>query len=116
MAAALMLMIVGGLFVSSWVTLMSTRAMQVSFLEEVCKRRIGVESSRLLGWQLITDRGFERNGSKSANEILSLGDGLGSLSTADGWNNLNIYTSTSTAGDGGHRQSRSGAQIPPGAK
>jgi hypothetical protein len=98
MAAALMLMIVGGIFVSSWVTLMSTRAMQVSFLEDVCKRRVGVESSRLLGWQLITDRGFERNGSKSANEILSLGDGLGSLSTANGWNNLNIYTSTSTAG------------------
>lgn len=98
MAAALMLMIVGGIFVSSWVTLMSTRAMQVSFLEEVCKRRVGVESSRLLGWQLITDRGFQRNGSKNANEILSLGDGLGSLSTANGWNNLNIYTSTSTAG------------------
>lgn len=98
MAAALMLMIVGGIFVSSWVTLMSTRAMQVSFLEDICKRRVGVESSRLLGWQLITDRGFERNSSEGANEILSLGDGVGSLSTANGWSNLNIYTSTSTAG------------------
>jgi len=98
MAAALMLMIVGGIFVSSWVTLMSTRAIQVSFLEDICKRRVGVESSRLLGWQLITDRGFERNGSKGANETLSLGDGLGSLSTANGWSNLNVYTSTSTAG------------------
>ncbi|MDZ4404815.1 hypothetical protein [Prosthecobacter sp.] len=98
MAAALMLMIVSGIFVSSWVTLMSTRAAQVSYLEDITKRRIGVESSRLLSWQCITDKGFERNGTMAAAQNTVLGSDIGGFNTVNGWNNLNVYTSTSTAG------------------
>lgn len=98
MAAALMLMIVSGIFVSSWVTLLSTRAAQVSYLEDVCKRRLGVESSRLLSWQFINDKAFDRNGTMAANQNTVFGNGAGSFSTYNGWNNLNIYTSSSTAG------------------
>jgi hypothetical protein len=98
MAAALMLMIVSGIFISSWVTLMSTRAVQVSYLEDVCKRRIGVESSRLLGWQFVTAKAFEREGSMAAGQDTTLGTDIGGFNTANGWTNLNVYTSTSTAG------------------
>lgn len=98
MAAALMLMIVSGIFVSSWVSLMSTRAAQVSYLEDVCKRRVGVESSRLLGWQLVAGSAFARNGSLAAGQDTTLGNGLGSLNTMNGWTDLNVYTSASTAG------------------
>ncbi|MDB6007161.1 MAG: hypothetical protein JWR15_4148, partial [Prosthecobacter sp.] len=73
MAAALMLMIVSGIFVSSWVTLMSTRASQVSYLEDVCRRHIGVESSRLLAWQCMTSKAFDRNNSMVASQNTILG-------------------------------------------
>jgi len=98
MAAALMLMVVSGIFISSWVTLMSTRAAQVSYLEDVARRRIGLESSRLLGWQCVSDLGFLRNGTLPAGENTLLGGSIGGFNTANGWNNLNAYTSTSTAG------------------
>lgn len=98
MAAALMLMVVAGIFLSSWVTLMSTRASQVSYLEDVCKRRIGVESSRLLAWQCVTDQAVNPNSILAPNQNTLLGTGTGGFNTGNGWNNLNIYTSSSTAG------------------
>ncbi len=98
MAAALMLMIVGGIFVTSWVTLMSTRASQVSYLEDVCRRHIGVESSRLLTWQCITSKAFDRNSTMAASQNTMLGSDIGGFNTKNGWNNLNVYTSSSTAG------------------
>ncbi len=98
MAAALMLMIVSGIFVTSWVTLMSTRASQVSYLEDVCKRHIGVESSRLLAWQCVTSKAFDRYNTMAAGQNTMLGTDIGGFSTGNGWNNLNVYTSSSTAG------------------
>lgn len=98
MAAALMLMIVGGIFVTSWVTLMSTRASQVSYLEDVCRRRIGVESSRLLAWQCITSKAFDPNNTLPASQNTILGSDIGGINTHNGWNSLNVYTSSSTAG------------------
>ncbi len=98
MAAALMLMIVGGIFVTSWITLMSTRASQVSYLEDVCKRHIGVESSRLLAWQCITSKAFDPNNTLAASQNTMLGSDIGGFNTKNGWDNLNVYTSSSTAG------------------
>ncbi len=98
MAAALMLMIVSGIFISSWVTLMSTRASQVSYLEDVTRRRIGVESSRLLGWQCVTDQAFALNGTMAAAQDTILGGDIGGFNTVNGWSNLNVYTSSTTAG------------------
>ena len=98
MAAALMLMVVSGIFLSAWVTLMSTRAVQVSYLEEVSRRRIGVESSRLLGWQFMHTRAFEPADTLGADQNTVLGSDIGGFNTANGWSNLNIYTSASTAG------------------
>ncbi len=98
MAAALMLMVVAGIFLSSWVTLMSTRAVQVSYLEDVARRRLGVESSRLLGWQFVHKRAFEPEDTVAANQNALLGADIGGINTANGWSGLNIYTSASTAG------------------
>lgn len=98
MAAALMLMIVSGIFVSSWVTLMSTRASQVSYLEDVSRRHIGVESSRLLAWQCVTSKAFDRNNTLTASQNTILGTDIGSFNSGSGWSNLNVYTSTNTAG------------------
>lgn len=98
MGAALMLLVVAGIFLSGWVSLISTRAAQVSYLEDVSKRRAALESSRLLGWQFTAGRAFEPNSTVAANEVVSLGDGAGSLSTGAGWSSLNIYASASTAG------------------
>ncbi|WP_395734290.1 hypothetical protein [Prosthecobacter sp.] len=98
MAAALMLMIVGGIFVTSWVTLMSTRASQVSYLEDVCKRHIGVESSRLLAWQCITSKAFDPSSTLAASQNTMLGRDIGGFNTQNGWDNLNVYTSSNTAG------------------
>ncbi|OYW72589.1 MAG: hypothetical protein B7Z37_24380 [Verrucomicrobia bacterium 12-59-8] len=98
MAAALMLMIVSGIFVTSWVTLMSTRASQVSYLEDVCKRHIGLESSRLLAWQCMTSKAFDPDNTMAVSQNTTLGSDIGGFNTRSGWNNLNVYTSTSTAG------------------
>ncbi len=98
MAAALMLMIVGGLFMAGWVTLMSTRATQVSWLEKVGKRRAGLETARLLNWQFMSWLGFEPNNSAMANTGAHLGVGEGKFSTDNGWTAMNVYTSANTAG------------------
>ena len=99
MAAALMLMIVSGIFITSWVTLMSTRASQVSYLEDVCKRHIGLESSRLLAWQSMTTKAFDPNNNMSAGQNTTLGTDIGSVSSGAGWNSLNVYTSANTVDD-----------------
>ena len=99
MAAALMLMIVSGIFVTSWVTLMSTRASQVSYLEDVCKRHIGLESSRLLAWQCMTSQAFAPNNTMAAGQNTILGSDIGGFSTQTGWSSLNVYTSANTVED-----------------
>jgi hypothetical protein len=99
MAAALMLMVVSGIFVTSWVTLMSTRASQVSYLEEVCQRHIGLESSRLLAWQCTAGQAFNPNSTLAGGQNTVLGTDIGSLSTGTGWSSLNVYTSANTVED-----------------
>jgi hypothetical protein len=99
MAAALMLMIVSGIFLSAWITLMSTRASQVSYLEIVSKRHIGVENSRLLAWQGVASKAFDPYNTMAASQNTILGTDIGGYSTGNGWTDLNVYTSAMTAGD-----------------
>ncbi len=100
MAAALMLMIVAGLLVSSWVNIMNVRSVQVSFMEDIARRRIGVESSRLLGREMSFDKHFTRNNTVAGNQNIVLEKDTGSINSHDGWTNLNIYSSTAFPGDG----------------
>ncbi len=98
MAAALMLMVVSGIFVTSWVTLMSTRASQVSYLETVIERHLGLESSRLLAWQCTSSQALTPGSTLASSKDIVLGKDIGSINTGTGWNGLNVYTSTSTPG------------------
>lgn len=98
MAAALMVMVVGGIFMSAWVTLLNTRAAQVNFLEDASRRRENLESARLLGWQFMQGHAFNRNASVGAGETTTLGYAGGRFNTGDGWSGLNAYTSGTTAG------------------
>lgn len=100
MASALLLMIVGGMLISSWVSLMSTRAVQVSYMEDICRRRIGLESSRLLARAFSADKAFRPGDTLASNQDVMLGTNIGGINSFDGWSNLNIYTSDDFPGDG----------------
>jgi hypothetical protein len=98
MAAALLLMLATGMFLSAWVTLMSTRSAQVSFMDLAVQRRLAVESSRQFAWQCALEKGFEPGSSLLTNQSGILGANFGGVSTDDGWAALNIFTSTRTPG------------------
>jgi len=98
MAAALMLMVVSGIFVTSWVVLMSTRASQVSYLETVIERHVGLENSRLLAWQCANTQALTPDSTLAGSKDILLGKNIGGINTNTGWTNLNVYTSDSTPG------------------
>jgi hypothetical protein len=100
MAAALMLMLISGLLVTAWVQIMNVRAVQVSYMEDIARRRIGLESSRQIGREFSFDKHFLRNNTVAANQNVVMGTNIGSVSSYDGWSNLNIYASTDTVGNG----------------
>lgn len=98
MAAALLFMLTAGLFLSSWVSLLSARAQQVSYLEDASRRRLSVESSRLLSWQCAEEKAFDPGGDLAGGQDGILGASAGGTSTFDGWADLNVFTSTTTPG------------------
>lgn len=98
MATALLLMLVSGLFLSAWVSLMSTRAAQMGWLETAVQRRLSVENSRQFAWQCAHEKAFDPEADLAANQAFAIGANKGGLYTDDGWNNLNIYKSTRTPG------------------
>lgn len=98
MAAALLLMLVSGMFMSAWISLMGSRAVQVSYMEAAVQRRISVENSRQFAWQCALDKGFDPSSNLLPNQNGFLGGSYGGVSTFDGWSALNIYTSTRTPG------------------
>jgi len=99
MAAALLLMIVSGMFMSAWISLMSSRGLQVSLMDTAAKRRLAVENSRLFAWQCSLEKAFDPVSTLAANSIGLLGTDRGGLDTASGWTNLNIYESLRTVGN-----------------
>lgn len=98
MAAALLLMIVSGMFMTAWVSLLSSRSAQVGFMETILKRRVAVENSRQFAWQCAFDKAFDPGSNLTSNTSGTLGANFGGISSFDGWSALNIYTSTSTPG------------------
>jgi hypothetical protein len=99
MAAALLMMVVMGMFMSAWVSLMSSRAVQVSLMQDAVQRRISVENSRMFAWQCSMDKGFETNNNNLlSNQSGLLGVTYGGVNTFDGWNSLNVFNSTRIPG------------------
>lgn len=96
MGAALMLMLCTGLFLAGWVTVMSVRSIQVSWLENALQRRIGLENSRLLSWQTAMEHGFDPlNGNLDGKPAYLANGRDGAVNTGDGWSDLDIYRSVS---------------------
>ena len=98
MVAALLLMLVTGMFMTSWVSLISARGVQVSYMETAVQRRLSVESSRQFAWQCAMEKTFDPGTTQASNINGTLGSSYGGVGSHDGWTNLNIYTSTKTAG------------------
>ena len=98
MAAALLLMLVSGLFIGAWVSLMSTRAAQVSFLETAVQRRLSLENSKQFSTQCALDKAFEPDADLSGNQSAVFAGNRGGLNTGSGWTDLNVYSTTDTPG------------------
>ncbi|MEN3944128.1 hypothetical protein WJU23_22690 [Prosthecobacter sp. SYSU 5D2] len=92
MGVALLMMLCSGLFLASWVTIISTRAIQVSWLESAVQRRISLENSRLLSWQTAMNQGFDPETDLAAKSALLLGGNGGGIDTAGGWKDLGLYS------------------------
>ena len=85
MAAALMMMVVAGLVMAAWVSLMSTRAQQVVYMEDALHRRLSLHNSQAIGRQLMLGSAY-RAGSAQA------GAWEGSLAGAGGrlWGGVRV--------------------------
>lgn len=99
MAAALLLMLASGMFLTAWVSLVSTRGAQLSFLETILQRRLAVENSRLMAWEVGLEKGVLPNATLDPNEEGLLGSNYGGINTDDGWSTLNAFTSMRTPGN-----------------
>lgn len=99
MGISLLMMLAGGMFLSAWVSLMSSRAVQLSLWEQACERRIVLEGSRLLSRQVAWENAFQPNASVEGGltgtlgGVLTSGLGIG-VSTGDGWSGLDVLAST----------------------
>lgn len=91
MAAALLLMLVTGIFIAGWVTMMGARAIQVSWLETAVQRRLSLENSKVLSWQINMEHSFDRKSSLDAVNALLLDGKGGGISTDGGWTDINAY-------------------------
>ncbi|MES2594663.1 MAG: hypothetical protein V4662_04985 [Verrucomicrobiota bacterium] len=98
MVAALLLMLVTGMFMTSWVSLIGARGVQISHMETAVQRRLSLESSRQFAWQTALEKTFDPGVSLSASTNGLLGAAYGGVGSHDGWTALNIYTSTRTPG------------------
>ncbi|TDU64333.1 hypothetical protein EI77_04221 [Prosthecobacter fusiformis] len=97
MGVVLLMMLCTGLFLASWVTMMSTRAIQVSWLESAVQRRLSLENSRLLAWQTAMDHGFDPETDLKGQSSLLLDGAGGGLDTVSGWKDLATYSVLSTS-------------------
>jgi hypothetical protein len=91
---ALVMVMLGGLFLSGWVTLLNTRAVSARNAEYAAKRRLSLENSKALARQLMLERAYSGNSSLSGGIVGQLdgsGPNWGGLNTYSGWSNLRLY-------------------------
>lgn len=101
MGVALLMMLAGSMFLSAWVSLMSTRAAQLSLWEQAVERRLSLEGSRLVARQVAWESAFQPNANLSANKsgssvgILSPTLGVG-IHSNDGWSGIDVLASSAS--------------------
>lgn len=98
MVAALLLMLVTGMFMTSWVSLIGARGTQISYMETAVQRRLSLESSRHLVWQTVMEKAFDPGSTLAGSTNGLLGSVYGGANTVDGWTAMNIYTSSRAPG------------------
>lgn len=96
MAMALMMMLMVGLFLTAWVSLLTTRAHQASLQETVVKRRISVRNSDELQRGFFGERVFAGTAPSDYGQTLLLDSNWGGMEKATGWSGVSIYESLDT--------------------
>jgi hypothetical protein len=98
---ALLMTAMAGIFLTGWVALSSTRAVQARATENAARRRLMLENSRAYARQMTMERMFSGSSTVAANQTGELdptgtsGSGWGGLDTSAGWgtvaNPLQVY-------------------------
>ncbi len=96
---ALMMTIVAGIFLTGWVALSSTRAVQARTMENAARRRLMLENSKAFVRQMAIERAFSGSSTVAGGQEGELdpagsGTGWGGLNTSSGWGSgtpLQIY-------------------------
>lgn len=98
MIFALMMMLVAGLFIAGTAGLMSTRALETSYMEVAMKRRLSLENSKAFNQQFMLERTF--NLSSTVTPLVSgiFNNEWGGVDTNTGWTNLRTFASTTLPG------------------
>lgn len=96
MGIALLLLLCSGLFMAGWATVMNTRAIQTTWLDDAVIRRTALESSRELAWQAAMNHAFTPAAELDQTTGVLPNAKYGGIDTAGGWENLNLYSQTNS--------------------
>lgn len=96
MGIALLLLLCSGLLMAGWATVMNTRAIQTTWLDDAVVRRIALESSRELAWQAAMNHAFTPGAQLDQTTGVLPNAKYGGIDTAGGWDSLNIYAQTNS--------------------
>ena len=95
MASALLVMMLAGLFIAAYATVLTTRANQISYADTAVKRRLSLENSRHLNAEFMYENAFNIDHS-TLNHMNLLGafpSGWGGVD-ATGWDDPVVYNAT----------------------
>lgn len=91
LAVALVMTMLGGVFLAGWVALCNARAMQARNSEVAAQRRLMLENSKAYIRQMVLERAYSGNSTVGGNVEGDVGLSWGALNTGTGWNNLKLY-------------------------
>lgn len=97
MVFAMILMLVAGLFIAGTASLMSTRALETSYMEVAMKRRISLENSKAFNQQFLLERTFNLTSTVNSPVTGIFNNDWGGVYTG-GWTNLHTFASTTLPG------------------
>lgn len=91
LAVALVMTMLGGVFLAGWVALTNARAMQARNSEIAAQRRLMLENSKAYIRQMVQERAFSGNSTVGVSVEGDLGGSWGALNTGTGWSGLKLY-------------------------
>jgi hypothetical protein len=88
---ALVLTMLGGLFVAGFVAMSTMRAVSARAYTDAAMRRLALENSKAYAAQTARENGFTGNSSLTASQSRTLSTNWGGIDTANGWSALNVF-------------------------